>query len=66
MKLGPRLLPVPREASLGLLSLTEGAIHMLECFKDRVGVLSCGCISCSQGIKHALCVSPAPRDHVFG
>lgn len=40
MKWGPRLSPVFGKASLSLLSLTEGAVHILECFQDHVGVLS--------------------------
>lgn len=54
MKWGPRLAPVSGKASLSLLSLTEGAVHILECFQDRVGVLSNACVSCGQSVKLAL------------
>lgn len=65
MKWGPRLLSVSGKAPRCLLSLTEGAIHVLECFKDHVGILSDGCVSCGQGVKLALWVSMAPRGHFF-
>lgn len=53
-EMGSSLPPVSGKASLSLLSLTEGAVHILECFQDRVGVLSNACVSCGQSVKLAL------------
>lgn len=65
MEGGSSSAPNSENASLGLMPLTEGVVHLLVSSKDHPSVQSSPCVSCGQGVIDALLFSITLEGQIF-